>query len=273
MGARAPIAHIGVALLLIGIIGSGNFTESKKVMLQQGVPQSAFGFDFTFRGMQPMPDTKDLVLLEVSDGVSSFEATPKLYFSEYNQGVMREPHIKVLPLKDLYMSPLELQGGQGEHHHPSLELAMGEKKAINGYEIEFEKFETGQHTESSAMMVGAVLNTPMNGQMHRIVPTISFNPNGERETVPMSLPARVNPSKGTVQPQVILSAMQVEGKRILLEFHGFEEEGAGAQSASLLLDVSMIPMMMVIWTGVVLILGGSLLAFFKRLRTDTLTMV
>ncbi len=67
--------------------------------------------------------------------------------------------------------------------------------------------------------------------------------------------------------------MQVEGKRILLEFHGFEEEGAGAQSASLLLDVSMIPMMMVIWTGVVLIIGGSLLAFFKRLRTDTVTMV
>ena len=271
-GLGGPIAHIGVALLLIGIIGSGNFTESKKVMLKQGEPQSVFGYDITFHGTKPMPDTKDQVLLEVSDGVSSFEATPRLYYSQYNQGVMREPHIKVLPLKDLYLSPMELQGGEAEHHHPELELAMGEKKEINGYEIGFEKFEMGQHTESAAMLVGAVLNIPVNGQNHRVVPTISFDRDGQRETTPVSLPARVNPSKGTVQPQVILSAMQVEGKRILLEFHGFGDEETHARPAALLLDVSMIPMMMVIWTGVVLIIGGSLLAFFKRLRTDTVTM-
>jgi ABC-type Fe3+-siderophore transport system permease subunit len=81
----------------------------------------------------------------------------------------------------------------------------------------------------------------------------------------------VNPSKGTVQPVVILSAMQVEGKRILLEFHGFEDEETHTQAASLLLEVRMIPMMMVIWTGVVLIIAGSLLAFFKRLKTDSVT--
>jgi cytochrome c biogenesis factor len=72
---------------------------------------------------------------------------------------------------------------------------------------------------------------------------------------------------------VILSAMQVEGRRILLEFHGFEDEETHAGQAALLLDVSLIPMMMVIWTGVVLIVVGSLLAFFKRLRTDAVTMV
>ncbi len=67
-GLGGPISHIGVALLLIGIVGSGNFTESKKVMLKQDEPQSVFGYDFTFRGVKPMPDTKDQVLLEVSDG-------------------------------------------------------------------------------------------------------------------------------------------------------------------------------------------------------------
>ncbi len=271
-GLGGPVAHIGVALLLIGIVGSGNFTESKKVILKQNEPQNVFGYDFTFRGMKPMPDSKDQVLLEVSDGVAGFEATPRLYYSEYNQGVMREPHVKVLPLKDLYISPMELQGGQAAHHHPELELAMGEKKELNGYDIEFVKFESGQHSETAAMMVGSVLNVSVNGESHRIVPAISFTSEGERETSPVSLPARVNPSKGTVQPQVILSAMQVEGKRILLEFHGFEDEESNLQAASLLLDVSLIPMMMVIWTGVVLIIGGSLLAFFKRLRSDAVTI-
>jgi len=271
LGLGGPVAHIGAALLLLGIVGSGNFTESKKILLKQGQPQSVFGYDITFRGMREMPDSKDAVTLEVSDGVSKFEASPRLYYSEYNKGVMREPHIRVLPLKDLYLSPLEIQGSGGEHHHPSLELTMGEKKEIGGYEIEFQKFDMGQHTETGAMMVGAILNVPVNGQDHRIVPAISFDRNGARETVPADLPARVNPLKGTVQPQVILSAMQVEGKKILLELHGLEGDEASGRTEALLLDVSMIPMMMVLWTGVVLIIGGSLLAFLKRLKSDAVT--
>jgi len=273
LGLGGPVGHIGAALLLLGIVGSGNFTESRKVLLRENEPASAFGYDLTFRGMRPAADAKNVVMLEVSDGHSTFEATPKLYYSEYNRGVMREPHIRVLPLKDLYLSPLEIQGSGGEHNHPSLELSMGETKELNGYEIGFVKFETGQHSETGAMTVGAVLNIPVNGTEHRIVPTISFNRNGERESVPVALPAQVNPSKGTVQPQVMLSAMQVEGKKILLEFHGFEEEEASGGAGALLLDVSMIPMMMVLWTGVVLIIGGSLLAFLKRLRSDAVTMV
>jgi len=123
------------------------------------------------------------------------------------------------------------------------------------------------------MLVGAVLNIPMNGKDHKVVPTVSFNRNGQKEAGPAELPARVNPSKGTVQPQVILSEMQVEAKKILLEFHGFEGDEASSQVTALLLDVSMIPMMMVLWTGVVFIIGGSLLAFLRRLKSDAVTMV
>ncbi len=273
LGLGGPIGHIGAALLMLGIVGSGNFTESRKVLLKENEPQSVFGYEVTFRGMEPTPDTKNAVVLEVSDGVSKFTATPKLYYSEYNKGVMREPHIKVLPLKDLYLSPMELQSSGGGHNHPSLELVMGEKKTINGYEIEFRKFDMTQHSESGAMMVGAVLNVPVHGNDHSVVPTVAFDRNGERESGPADLPALVNPSKGTVQPQVILAGMQVEAKKILLEFHGFEGDEASAQSTALLLDVSMIPMMMVLWTGVVFIIGGTLLAFVKRLKSDAVTMV
>jgi cytochrome c-type biogenesis protein CcmF len=273
IGLGGPVSHIGVTLLLIGIIGSGNFTETKKVMLQQGEPQSVFGYDVTFKGVQPMPDTKDQVLLDISDGSSSFEAAPRLYYSEYNQGVMREPHIKVLPLKDLYLSPMEVQGGAqaAEHHHPELELAMGETKEAGGYRITFEKFEMGQHSQSAATMVGAVLTVAVNGESHTLTPAISFNRDGRRETSPVPLPALAATANGAEPPVVILSAMQVEGKRILLEFHGFGDEAEAPQAAALLLEVRMIPMMMVIWTGVVLIVAGSLLAFFKRLKTDTVT--
>jgi cytochrome c-type biogenesis protein CcmF len=101
-----PISHVGVALLLIGIIGSGNFDESKQLILKQNEPQQAFGYQFTFKGIGNPDAVKPLMHIDVADGKSSFMASPKLYFSEYNQAMMREPDIKVMPLKDLYISPL-----------------------------------------------------------------------------------------------------------------------------------------------------------------------
>ena len=263
-----PVAHIGVALLLIGIMASGNFTETKQLALTRGEAQGVYGYDVTFTGTEATPDAKNKMLLDVSDGASSFTATPRLYYSEYNQSVMREPHIRVLPLKDLYISPLEMKGGQGEHHHAELEMGMGETKEINGYPITFEKFEMGQHSQTAAMMVGAVLTVPVGAEVHRVVPALSFNANGDREPHGAALPALSGAPAGAEPPTVMLTAMQVEGKRILLEFHGFPGEQEGQAPASLVVEVRMIPMMMVVWTGVVLILAGSVLAFARRLRPE-----
>jgi cytochrome c-type biogenesis protein CcmF len=266
-----PLSHIGVALMLIGIVGSGNFDESTQLILKQGEPQAAFGYNFTFKGV-PNPDAlKPIMDIEVSDGKSSFTAQPKLYFSQINQAVMREPDIKVLPLKDLYISPLELKIDEQQHqHNPMLEIAKGDTKEMLGYKITFTKFDVGQHAEMGAMSVGAVLNIEAGGTMHEVIPTLTFDKQNGRQPIPAELPMLSGYTNPDMKPHVTLNALSVEEKKIMLEFHGFTQPHEEPQAAqALVVDISIKPLMMVIWTGVVLIILGTLIAWRRRMLQKT----
>jgi hypothetical protein len=81
---------------------------------------------------------------------------------------------------------------------------------------------------------------------------------------PATLPSLHYPTKGLLSPQIVLSAISVEEKKVLLEITGMEQAEA-AFVPELLLDISMKPLMMVVWTGVVLIIAGTALAFQRRL--------
>lgn len=261
-----PLSHIGVTLMLIGIIGSGSFDESKQLILKQGESQSAYGYNFTFKGVPNPEALKPIMDIEVSDGKSSFTAQPKLYFSQINQAVMREPDIKVLPLKDLYISPLELKADEHQHqHNPMFEITKGETKEMLGYKITFTKFDVGQHAQMGAMSVGAVLNIEAGGKKHEVVPMLTFDAKGGRQPIPAELPMLDGYSNPDMKPHVTLNALSVEEKKIMLEFHGFtppHEEPQAAQS--LVVDISIKPLMMVVWTGVVLIIIGTLIAWRRR---------
>ena len=254
-----PISHIGVALLLIGIIGSGNFDESTKTILKRGLPQSIYGYQFTFQGISNPEALKPSVNIEVSDGKSSFIAHPKLYYSEYNKAMMREPDIKVLPLKDLYISPLELQS-----HNFAFEITKGETKDIGGYQVNFIRFDMSQH-QTGGMAVGAVLNVTFEGKTQEIIPQLTFNERGERKPIPADLPTLNQMGSYATKPQIALTAISVEEKKIMLELLGFSQHIGTPQVQELVVDISIKPLMMVVWTGVVLIMVGTLIAWRRRM--------
>ncbi|MBI5021409.1 MAG: cytochrome c biogenesis protein CcsA [Ignavibacteriales bacterium] len=261
-----PISHIGVSLMLIGIIGSGKFDESKQIILKQNEPQTLYGYQFTFKGVSDPQALKPLMNIEVSDGKTSFMATPKLYFSNYNQAVMREPDIKVLPLKDLYISPLELQADEHQHgHDPMMVIAKGETQEFMGYKITFTKFDVGQHGMNAMMSVGAVLNIEANGKTEEIIPVLSFNEKNERVPVPVDLPVLSGYNNMSGQkPQIALTALSVEEKKVELAFLGFTAHENHATTQALVVDISLKPLMMVVWTGVVLVILGTVIAFRRR---------
>lgn len=263
----ASVTHIGVALLLIGIVGSGAYDETTHLALKQGEPQNAFGHSFIFQGTSERPDNKTETNVEVSSGGSSFLATPKLYHSEYNRSIMREPDIKIMPLKDLYLSPVELRDATAEHTHPILELTKGETKEIEGYQITFVRFETAPHAEAGAMSVGAVLNVLADGRTRQIVPAISFDERGQRKFTPVDLPELNLPTKGALRPQVLFVGLNVDAKRIALQFNGLGDHAEVSTSAELVLEVSKKPLMLFVWGGVMLIAGGIAISFIRRTAT------
>ncbi|MFI5252619.1 MAG: cytochrome c biogenesis protein CcsA [Bacteroidota bacterium] len=261
-----PIAHIGTGLLLIGIIGSGKFDERSTVTLRQGEPQTVQGLQVTFKGIADPNAQKPQMQIDVSDGKQSFLASPKLYFSEYNQSTLREPSIKIFPLHDLYISPVDVKISPLQSAGLQLEIKKGETKSLGGYQIEFEKFEMGEHAQGGGMKVGAVLKVTSKDGEHEITPTLTFNERGEKATMPADLPEFTGPTGAVSKPQVVLSGMNVEEKSILLDITGIGghmEASGGVQE--LIVEISTKPLMMVVWTGVVLIIAGTAIALRRRI--------
>jgi cytochrome c-type biogenesis protein CcmF len=265
MNISGPIAHIGVALLLIGIVGSGVFDETRQLVLKTGQPQSVYGHQFTFKGIADTRAVKPLINIEVSDGKTSYIATPKLYFSEFTQSLMREPDIKIYPLSDLYISPIEMKHSESEHNHNSMyELTKGETKDVGGYKVTFARFDMSEHGQPGSMAVGAVLNVNIDGKDHEVIPQLMFDQHGERTVVPATMPAIGKSSYGTVQPQVSLNAISVEEKKVMLELLSVNDLTAQGDTQELVVEISTKPLMMVVWTGVVLIILGSAIAFQRH---------
>jgi cytochrome c-type biogenesis protein CcmF len=264
-GLGGPVAHIGVGLLLLGIVGSGSFDTTSQLVLKAGEPKQAFGYNFTFKGVEEKEGMKPQVHIEVSDGKTTFLATPKLYFSQQTQAMMREPDIKIFPLNDLYISPLEVKSEAGDHqHNPLFEFSKGQTQKIGAYDVTFTRFEVGTHEQSDMMSVGAVLSISVEGKKQEVVPQLMFNQRGERQMEPVNLPLHSAMSSGSVVSQIALNAINVEEKKALIEYIDPANQHTES-SPQLLVEISSKPLMMVVWTGVVLIIAGTAVAFRRRL--------
>jgi cytochrome c-type biogenesis protein CcmF len=211
---------------------------------------------------------KPVMNIQVVSGRDTFHAEPKLYFSQYNQSIMREPDIKVLALKDLYISPLELKMDEASQpHNPSYAISKGEVSTVGPYQIMFERFDVGQHAQMGTMMVGAVLKVTLDGKTEEIIPKLTFNEHGERQPIPADLP--MPGGMTSVKPQIAMTGLSVEDKQIVLELIGFNQHMSATALQQLVVDISVKPLMMVVWTGVVLIILGTLIAWRKRMVLKT----
>jgi len=179
--------------------------------------------------------------------------------------LLREPFIKIYPLKDLYLSPLEIQNPDQEQSQNTLDIGKGETKQFGGYSIQFAGFDMSQHGQQAISTVGAVLKITKDGKEYEVIPRLGYNERQEPQYIPADLPTGQYPDRASGGPQIIFTRMSVETKRVLLSVTGLEGQGAASPTPQLLLEASIKPLMMVVWTGVVLIVGGTLLAYRRRI--------
>jgi cytochrome c biogenesis factor len=77
--------------------------------------------------------------------------------------------------------------------------------------------------------------------------------------------------QGSAKPQVALTGMSVEQKKVMLELLGFDEHAGARAVQELVVEISTKPLMMVVWTGVMLIIAGTAIALKRRLTKNTLS--
>ena len=106
--AAGYLSHIGFTVMLVGVIALGRYGEAIPTELVRGEPKTAFGYQFTYEGLRPQPNGHTRAVIRVRRGDAEFEALPTIYYSEFNQGMMRHPHVQRDFVSDLYIAPVEI---------------------------------------------------------------------------------------------------------------------------------------------------------------------
>lgn len=261
----ASLAHVGAALLLIGIIVSTTFEEKQKIVLDQNVPGKIFDYQMVYKGMRPAANGKDRMNIEVREGRSNYTAEPRFYQSQYNQSVMAEPDVSSTLFYDLYISPLQRMPSSAQSPGTqNLLLTKGERKQLGEYEIYFKGFDMNEHGEGGSLRAGARLEISTGTEKFSVVPAIIFDQN-EYRAEPATFPD--TQQKQNEKATVVVNKIDADQKAVELVFEGIglKTEGAAPTSEQVILDVSKKPFMSILWLGTILITAGTLIAIKRRI--------
>jgi cytochrome c-type biogenesis protein CcmF len=259
----APLTHFGVGIIFIGIIVSGNFAQNEQTILPKNKPVEVLGYRLTYQGLTSVSNGKNIATVHMSNGRQERLATPRLYVSDYNRQLMREPDVVAGFFYDLYLSPLEHRSGHT--HGQSVQIKKGERTRVAGYDILFTGFEMASHQETEAFSVGALLEVTSNNHTEIVKPVLLIGEKG-RESIPAALPAGKE-DNGSTAPTVMLSNLNADEKTIELVFSAVEQSPAApAQSTDeLVVEFSKKPFMSILWIGTVIMLLGTIIALTKRI--------
>jgi cytochrome c-type biogenesis protein CcmF len=250
------LTHVGVGVILLGIIASSGYDQSTKVTLIQGAPKKVDGMTLTFKRFIPRQGReKERMEIEVARaGGAPFMVYPKLFVNDRTRQTMVNPDIKSSPFQDLYVSPIEFDPGQ-----PRLELAKGQSGQIGDMEVRFVRFNLEMDGNAVAALnaghsstVGAELAITKGRRTFNVTPVYRLNPaTGTVETPPTSLPgggtitvAGINTGNGAVQ---------------------IETTGV-ANPMKLSIDVTRKPLIQLVWGGLYIVLIGGILTMIQRFR-------
>lgn len=254
------LTHIGFALMLLGILGSSGYGTAERVSLASGKTDKVLGYDMTFDRLVEGKHVNESYLdIRMNHDGKEFEAKPKMYFSDYTESVMRNPHIIKGFLEDIYIAPIEYQPG---HDDSAIELTKGHSRKIGDWTLTFLNYEMGSssHEMAGGMTVAAVIDAIHERDTIQIRPTMNSSASGLKP-VPMTIP-------GT-DVQVTLAGMQVEAQSISLDFNDPANSG-GTSGASVALEVTTKPLISWVWAGVIIMTIGSLVSFVRRWRETDL---
>jgi len=245
----AFLGHMGASVLLIGVIASSGYGLATQVQLPQGQRRHALGYDLVFQGMQRDREGKDHAIIAVNGDGRTFTANAKFYWSEYNQGYMKKPHIERFLTHDIYISPLEMVGADGAG---GTWFSVGETKQVGNVKYTFESFlpEPGE----GKMKLTANVIADIGGRTVPLKPTMEVTMGGGR---PMMTSAYL-PSGGTVS---IVTADPNNGGRVMLALPGLER---GRESQTLAVEVSTKPFINLVWLGAVVMLASAFLSMIRR---------
>jgi cytochrome c-type biogenesis protein CcmF len=244
----AYLGHMGVAILLIGVVASSGYGRAAQVQLPIGEARTALGYRLTFEGVREGSRGQDRVAIAVHAAEKEFEALPALYWSEFNQGYMKKPHIERFITHDVYISPLEMVGERAKD--AGVWFRKGETRQLGQARYTFIDFDRQM---GEVVRIAARLRVEIGGRTVPVRPVLEMNmKSGIPNRIPDYLPGGASVQIVDVDPNT---------GRVALELPGMPRS---TQGDILAVEVSTKPLINLVWLGAVIMLGSAFLSVARR---------
>jgi cytochrome c-type biogenesis protein CcmF len=288
--AGAFVAHVGVALIMLGIIATARYAETTHVRLPQGIAQNvnwgATGDTSKYRMLyvgreQIEKDFKDrekyryFVALE-QDGKQIAVVSPVLYWSDFNrrESAFLEPGIKSTLLRDLYVSP---KGIETEGESPTRAVAKNEPMPLpfdSAYSVKLLSFDmsnavvaaqSGSTDKGLKLGVVVEINAKGTTSVHTIYTTfLGKDGIAGATTAQRQEPLNIAGTQYYVALQRILPNKDTLSRsRALLAFADAAKPSTQAREV-FTVEVSKKPLMSLVWAGVLVMTVGFFVSVWRR---------
>ncbi|GBC98226.1 Cytochrome c-type biogenesis protein CcmF [bacterium HR17] len=250
--AGAYLAHLGLGIFLLGVVGSELRDDSRQLIIPTGEHRSAFGWLFTYTGLKTRPDGKVEAILHAQqlDGKGTFTANPIFWDTQF--GLVREPFIRRTLTHDIYIEPIEQQDPQ---EAGTVTLRRGEAVQVGKWQIKFDRFElSGKPIMGMPEKITAVVELNDGTRTHVLRPFWRLKPNGVEES-----PDRI---AGT-NIEVGIERINAEERTVTLRINGVGLQG---HNGFIVVNVQRKPGVNLVWLGVAMVLLGALLSSVRRIR-------
>ena len=219
------LAHVGLGLMLAGIITSSAYDRTEKVVLPLGQARQVLGMTLTFQGVdKPTPTSRDAMLVQVKDtNGATYIAHPRMFRNDKSNQMVANPDVHVRLTHDVYISPIEFDPGRPPASGDVVELGKGETTSVGGLNITFQTFDmSGGHQDTAALAIGATLAVSRDGKTATVTPVLTSTAQGF-ESQPVAVPLA---SGATVR----IDGVDASSHRVRLAFTGLAPGGIAARA-------------------------------------------
>lgn len=260
------LAHAGVAMMLLGIIGSGFYTTKQSIELRQGVTVEALGHRFTYTGYEPFHDGTRYhfnVRLDDAAGKEIQTVQTVMFVSNYGgqQQIMRNPGIAKFLTTDVYVEPQALLEADPEGGR-RFQFTKGHTVQFGDYSVTFTDFDMNNSPASQSFRLGTVFSVARKGgSAEELTAFRTTGPDGVT-TEPATVAA------GDLQIDVLgmtpnkenLGLSEIEAR---LKNPAVPPSPADMRE-TLVVEASLKPFISIVWLGIVLMVAGFFVARMRR---------
>jgi cytochrome c-type biogenesis protein CcmF len=258
----AYVAHVGIALFLVGVLATAGHSQQQKVDLVKGEKVNVLGHNLTFLGYEPFEGgTKYRFNVKVEKGGSETVIAPVMFISDFNNSLMREPDILVGLTKDYYIEPVSFEDGtQTQDGGTAVTMKKGSSYNFDGTEIFFNQFnlptDMSAMTAGGSFRIGVGLSAKKNGREYSIEPFMENSGQGpvynSAEVPELNLRANIKS----------MNASTGEVELIFSSINGRNQVTIPKETLSI--EASIKPFISLIWIGVLVLVTGFMISAFRR---------